>query len=417
MQSFLDERSVQVIVRLTHSESLNNEELLVPRANRFGFEFDGVDARASQEEILAAIRGEGSGKPLTLLRVVTTLDHFLHLVDRDEIAEGDWFSVQLDARGKQPGPYAWAAPLEVGGYLRSRRFVLGEITWLFRDNDEPLRPLSAAVPAGRALAQTIAAACQFPASAMGKLPQVRKLLRTLTPAHDAVVHDVGQASFVSLRDKHGAEIIHLDAGWPTPWNIQTAPAKLPTLKSSNAPVILSHWDWDHLHAYHRIPALAAAVWITPIQKLSPTKQRIAETLAKDGRLLGVSARRVSGGPITVGRCAGKKKDFNNSGLAVRTHLASGKDLLFVGDAHYDMVPRSIRGPADLLVVTHHGADVAGTVVAPKGRAGQAVISVGSGNAYRHPCSETVKTHEQNGWVLSYTSGPLPPNRGERMLGP
>lgn len=416
-QSFLDDGGVRAIVRLGAVERLNNEDLTVKRANRSGFEFDGVDARATQEDILAAVSGEGDSLPLTVLRVLTTLAHFEWMSGRTEPREGDWFVLELERRGKVRGPYAWAAPLDPAGYRQDRRLVLKAATWLFHEDERAPRALGAAVPQERMLARTIAAACEFPAGAIGKLSAVRALLKALPPLKDAVVQDVGQASLVSLRDAKAVPRLHLDAGWPISWNYKTAPGSVPAIPDNNPVVLLSHWDWDHLHGYHRIPALAAATWITPVQKLSPTKKPIAAKLAKEGRLFGVGIRRLAAGPVLLGRCSGPKTDANHSGLAFRVGLASGKSLLFMGDADYNLASSAVAGPSDLLVVTHHGAAFNGSVATPSKPGAPAVVSVGAGNGYRHPSSVAVAAHEGAGWSLRYTSDQPFAARGRRILGP
>ena len=415
--SFLDDGEVRAIVRLGSVERLNSEDLKVKRANRSGFEFDGVDARATQEDILSAISGEGDSRPLTVLRVLTTLTHFERMSDHAEPREGDWFVLELERRGTVRGPYAWAAPLDPTGYRRDRRLVLRGATWLFHEDERPPRAVGAAVPQERMLARAIAAACEFPAGAIGKLNAVRALLNALPPLKDAVVQDVGQASLVSLRDAKAVPRLHLDAGWPISWNYKTAPGSVPVIPDNKAVVLLSHWDWDHLHGYHRIPALAAATWVTPVQRLSPTKKPIAANLAKQGRLFGVGIRRLAAGPVVLGRCSGPKKDANHCGLAFRVSLASGKSLLFMGDADYNLAPSAVAGPSDLLVVTHHGAPFNGSVAVPSKPGAPAVVSVGAGNGYKHPSAVAVAAHEGAGWNLQYTSDQSVAARGRRILGP
>lgn len=416
-QSFLDEGEVRAIVRLGSFERINNEKLWVERANRTGFEFDGVDAQATKEDILSAISGEGDTQPLTLIRVLTTLKHFSKMCGHSAPREGDWFVLELEPRGKVRGPYAWAAPLDPTGYTRDRKFVLKAATWLFHENELPPRALSAAVPQERLLAQAIADACEYPAAAIGKLGTVRSLLNSLPPFKDAIIHDVGQASFASLRDENSVPRLHLDAGWPTAPQYKTAPSNLPSIPNNNSLVLLSHWDWDHLHGYHRIPALANATWITPVQRLSPTKKLIASKLTKAGRLFGVGTSCMSVGSVVLGRCRGPKKNANQSGLAFRVSLASGKSLLFMGDADYDIAPSAVAGPSDLLVVTHHGALFNGSVALPAGTGAAAVVSVGVGNSYKHPSAVAVAAHEGVGWNLKYTCNQPGIARGLRILGP
>lgn len=417
MRSFLDEGPIRLVGRLGRVERVNNEDLVLKRANRVGFEFDAVDARAPLDGILQALAGEGEGGPLALLKVLTTLGRFGLMTVREQPQEGDWYLLELEPRRKRQGPLAWAVGLAVGGYGASRPFVLRDATWLFHEDEPPLRPLSAAVAGERALAQAIAAACDFPAAAIGRLADVRALLASQAPPHDAVVRDVGQASLASLRNAMATTVLHLDAGWPISWNYKTAPKTPPIVAAASAPVILSHWDWDHLHGFHRVPGLAACHWIAPAQKLGPGAKRVAASLAQHHRLYAVGTRKLVIGPFVIGRCKGEKGDSNNTGLAVRVTLASGKQLLFVGDADYACLSTALQGPADFLVVTHHGAKFDGAAAAVATRGAPGVVSVGAGNGYGHPASAALRKHRRAGWNLRFTSKWGSRKRGQRVLGP
>lgn len=415
MQSFLREGPVRLIGRLGRVERLNNEQLVVKRANRVGFEFDAVNARAPIASSLAAIEARGAGEDLALLKVLTTYDRFHALTEQDLAREGDWYLLELDPRGKLSGPLAWSSSLVDGGYREDTRLVLRRATWLFHDDEAPLRPLSSTVTEEREMAQAIAAACGFPAAAIRKGAAAKALLAGLPTPHDALVHDVGQASFVSLRQANGGIIAHLDAGWPISWNRKTAPKKPPALKGAGAPVILSHWDWDHLHGYHAISGLSAGIWVVPIQKLGPGAKRVATTLADANRLYGVTSRRLLAGAFRVGRCRGLKGNSNQTGLAIRISLASQKQILFVGDADYDLAPSVVGGAADLLVATHHGAAFDGAVPMPKAHGAQCVVSVGAGNTYGHPSEKALKQHGAQHWTISFTCKWDRKSRGSRVL--
>lgn len=419
MENFLDEGAVRLVGRLGRIERLQHDGLFLKQANRFGFEFDAVNGEAPLDAVLAAISGEGSGAPLAALKVLTTLGKFRKVCRRERIEEGDWFLLELEPRGKRRGPLAWAASLGERGYEANRPLVLRSITWLFSDGEPPLRALSAAVAADRQFAQAVAAACDFPAKAIGRLSEVKALLQAQSAPHDVVVRDVGQASLVSLRNARQRSLLSLDAGWPISWNRKTAPKSPPSLRavSNMMPVILSHWDWDHLHGFYAVPGLSGGVWIAPVQKLGPGPKRVAALLANADRLYGVGTRKLVAGPFVIGRCKGKPGVSNNTGLAVRVTLASGRQVLFVGDADYEVLPSGLFGPADFLVVTHHGAEFAGAVVNAPVKDSPAVISVGAGNGYGHPSRDAVAAHKMAQWALSYTCKTKGQKRGGRVLGP
>lgn len=183
-----------------------------------------------------------------------------------------------------------------------------------------------------------------------------------------------------------------------------------------SPVILSHWDWDHLHGYHAIKGLAGA-WITPVQRLGPGAKLVANTLASTNRLLGVSSANVSAGAVQLGRCKGKAGNLNQTGLCVQTTLKSGKTILFMGDADYDLFRPRLSTLPDFIVATHHGAKFNGSVVSPHRGSGRCVVSVGKGNGYGHPSEAAVLSHSAAGWSMSFTCERNGMPRGTRYLGP
>ncbi len=416
MPSFLAEGPVHLIARLVRSEALINDDLVLPKANRVGFEFDCIDGRISAEEALAIIADRGDRSRLVVLKILTTAENFRHLTEVGEVVDGQWYWINLLPREKKPGPFAWASSLGDVGYQGVVPLVLDEIGFLFSDRDRPLSPAGAAVGGERALAQEIAKASAFPKSAIGKSLAAGHLLRRLSAPHRMVVRDVGQASFCSAVDQLGNELFHLDAGWPISYNKKTASGK-PKLKVSDAPVILSHWDWDHLHGYHAISGLSAGTWIVPVQPLGPGAAFVAKKLADDNRLLGVTWGNLSAGSLRLGRCKGKAGNLNQTGLCVQTTLQSGKTVLFVGDADYDLAPPRMTASPDFIVATHHGAKFTGSVVSPLGGGGRCVISVGKGNGYGHPSEEAIQLHSGAGWSMSFTCERDGVPRGSRYLGP
>lgn len=405
---------VSLIARLVRSESLINEQLVLPAANRVSFEFDSIDARLTAEDALATIIDRADRSRLALLKVLTTSDHFRYLTDVDDVRDGQWYRIDLLPRGKKTGPFAWASSLGDAGYEEIVPLVLDEIRFLFSEGDGPLSPVGAAVESERALAQAIAEACKFPERAIGKSRAARILLSGANSPHRIVVRDVGQASFCSAIDRHGNELFHLDAGWPISYNKKTAAVK-PSLNVSDVPVILSHWDWDHLHGYHAIKGLSGGTWIAPVQRLGPGARLVAEKLAANNQLLGVSLTNLSAGPLRLRRCKGKAGNLNQTGLCVETTLQSGKTVLFMGDADYDLARPSTL--PDFIVATHHGAKFAGSVVSPRGGRGRCVVSVGKGNGYGHPSEAAVLSHAGAGWSMGYTCERDGMPRGSRHLGP
>lgn len=414
--SFLKEGPVALIARLVRAEALINEDLVLEKANRVSFEFDTIDARMSPDDAVGTIYDKRDRSRLALLKILTTADHFAYLSNVGEVFDGQWFHITLLPRGKKSGPFAWASSLGDEGYEENVPLVLDQIRFLFSEGESPLAPVGAAVAEERALAQIIAEACKFPACAIGKSSLAGSLLCSLSTPHSIVVRDVGQASFCSAIDQDGNELFHLDAGWPISYNMKTVSIK-PSLTIQDAPVILSHWDWDHLHGYHAIAGLRGSIWVAPVQRLGPGAKLVAENLAKNNRLLGVSSANVSAGPIRLGRCKGKVGVLNQTGLCIQTTLQSGKMVLFMGDADYDLVRLRPAALPDYIIATHHGAKFGGAVVSPNSGHGRCVISVGKGNGYGHPSEEAIRRHQSAGWSMSFTSERNHVSRGSRYLGP
>ena len=421
MDSFLEadikhKDSVRLIGRLVATERVINENLRLPKANRVSFEFDAINARLAPDDALAAIEGRGDPSQIALVKILTTEEKFRLLSGVDEVNDGQWYQITLCSR-PATGPLAWASSLGSLGYEERAGFVVDEIRWLFSEEEAPLSPVGASVDPERDLAQKIAGACHFPANANFESKAVTKLFRRIDRPYRIVVRDVGQASFCSAVDERGRELFHLDAGWPLPFNKKTAFTK-PTINSRDAPVILSHWDWDHLHGYYAIEGLAGGTWIAPIQRLGPGAKLVAHKLAADNRLIGVSSS-ISAKFLRFGVCQGAPGNLNQTGLWVRLTLKSNRSILFVGDADYDRVPRSMARYSSFLVATHHGATFTGDVVCPEywDYRCRCVVSVGKGNGYGHPSHLAIEAHKNMGWSMEYTCEWHMASRGNRYLGP
>lgn len=406
----------KLIARLCRVEAIINDGLVNANANRVGFEFDTIDAELPIDNALATIDGKADPSRLFLLKILTTSSEFSRLAQTFEAADGQWFAIRLLPRGKISGPLAWTSSLGPGGYLRTIPMVVESIRFLFSDGDRPLRPVGAAVDPDVGLAHAIATVCEFPASAIGKVRAAKALLASLPAPTTITVNDVGQASLVTAKDHGGEPLFHLDAGWPISYNLKTAAAK-PIFASTGLPVILSHWDWDHLHGYYAISGLSSGVWIAPIQRLGPGAAKVAKWLARHGRLYGVASGNLAAGAVVLGRSKGPKGDINRTGLCARIALASGKTLLFVGDADYDLARPVPVTPPDFLVAAHHGARFNGAVVPPLAYGASCVVSVGKGNGYGHPSRKHIKKHKKLGWQVSYTCKHGGVSRGSRTLGP
>lgn len=413
----------EMIGRIYRVETLGDG----PRA-RTSFEFDALDERAvlgDGEQNLRLLYLSDDMRPFGLVRVVTTLRRFDALFGGVP-KEGDWYRFSLIAReaalslgimDRLPG---WHAQLTEGGYTRRSRGYVKGIELIAREGEPPLKSMGAAITTTKAQRQAAIAAAQFPNLKPINNAAVRTVLRKLPPVTAIKVHDVGQASFVTLYGRQDTPVIHYDAGWPVGFNYNTAPTKHPVC--ATIPVILSHWDWDHLGGYYRFENLQSVKWIVPEQGLGFGAGRIATRLDKDGLLMGYNGSHVIAGYLTLGRCLGPVGKKNQTGLALRVELppktkgGNRRAVLMTGDADYDHAPPQLtKGPLHGLLVTHHGATFKGSVPMGPRPYGTAIVSVGRGNCYQHPKPAALKRHRLRRWRVQMTMSEAAVARGPRWF--
>lgn len=397
----------------------------VTRAERVGprpygrtsFEFDGIDVEVSDDDLERSIASPDIVEPFASVRAVTTERRFkknFGFVPQ----EGDWVELKIRPRLWAGETIAFHAQLTPDGYVQHSRGVLEDARLLFGRDEEPKapQPVGASVAPLLQKATNVAQLCQFPSGAVGQLAKARKILQGLAAVKDVQVRDVGQASFISFLDAKGKVLGHFDAGWPISYNAHTAPAKAPAAITGTAPVIPSHWDWDHLHGYYRCKALQSVQWLTPVQVMGPGASKIAAQLHAKSLLIGYSGAAVlTVGNATLLQCTGPAR-LNDNGLSMALTLVSQTTALLVGDAGYDALGTWPAGRTfDYLVVTHHGADFTGTVPATTPTANRGIISVGFKNVYKHPRASAIKLHQTTGWTLERTSKHGTSARGDKVL--
>ncbi|WP_036051351.1 hypothetical protein [Bradyrhizobium sp. Tv2a-2] len=201
-----------------------------------------------------------------------------------------------------------------------------------------------------------------------------------------LVRDVGQANFISLCDHGGRAVLHFDVGFPISFNRHTFPSRFDIDNNEGPPIILSHWDWGHLHAAFHHPPLLECRWIVPDQRLGPGAAQLARILAQRGNLFvhpkNAKVRFAFGELLQSG---GPAADLNDSGLTLFVSLVSGRSVLLLGDTDYTHVMLGNAKRVDHLFATHHGAHFdAKAAMIPTPNKGGLVISYGYRNIYRHP---------------------------------
>jgi competence protein ComEC len=184
----------------------------------------------------------------------------------------------------------------------------------------------------------------------------------------------------TLVDVSGAPILHFDAGWPIGFNRKTYPKNEPSAPFANL-VVLSHWDWDHLHGYHKWPGIRNAIWCVPDQELGLNAKLVAEDLMNRKRLILVPPGRRTSFQFNSIQIilvdpplAGSKSVLrNNSGIAMLVETTVGGIVLLPGDADYARFYSLCAKPPDRLVVSHHGADVHGAIPPAPAPGGRGVV--------------------------------------------
>lgn len=396
----------RIIARVVRIESVSDY--------RTSYEFDGIDAKVDPDRLEAVFADAEEVQPFALVRISSTpkrLDKLFHVALR----EGDWVEMLLVPQKAQAGPIAHIAQLGRLGFTEMTRGRLGELSRIAGSDDHipEFMELSASVPAVTKIAAKTRKLCKLPTAAHIDPFAFRRKLRPIFSRTKALlVRDVGQASFITLRDDDFNTVAHFDAGWPLVFNGRTAPRKFPVVDA--APVLLSHWDWDHLHAYHSVAVLQNCHWYAPDQEIGPNKYKVAKAL-HDKKLLHVyphaTAIKTPHGALLVGKGA----CLNDTGFALELSLETDRDTLLVGDGSYQsFTGRKSSKTYDFLVATHHGAKFEGPAPTASG-AQQCVISVGYGNVYRHPAVSAVRAHQRRKWSIEYTSRQPGRRRGSRMI--
>lgn len=393
------------------------------RGSRWTFIIDAVDTRADPA---GAKRGLGRARgDLAILRVMTTADRLAgmaEIVDADSLA-GRWVEIRLVPRGMARGPRVQVCPLGDAGYEDLVVYTLSEIIdFGFTPTDGS--PRSRRDGSTRALVAAFYAeglSCthsQPPRPPAHEASRLRLVMST--QIERVIIHDVGHANFTTLLDVTGKPVLHFDVGWPIGFNWKTYPPNPPIIPLAEI-VVLTHWDWDHLHGFHKWKQVRDASWFVPEQSLGPNALLVYQELAKAGRLTvfphqpGVT--HISG-PITVigadpSGVTAKSQHRNNSGISMVIDLMVGGRVMLPGDADY--VATGATPHPDLLVVSHHGAKVLGKIPKAPAKNPRAVVSMGEGNCYQHPSDVSKARHTAAGWALEYTSATPSAPRGDKFL--
>lgn len=249
---------------------------------------------------------------------------------------------------------------------------------------------------------------------------------------NVMVYDVGQGNANALVDERGRPRLFFDLGWPDSFNRKTRPLTPPDFFACErmcpgqiAPVILSHWDYDHwgyavANTTYAVGKGAARMsfkpeamlrpWIVPKpprikngKGLGPTHMRFLATLQK--KIAWPNTLRTvvfSAGIITRSDVKVLPTDRNNQALAwFVMGPGSNEAILLPGDLSFDRLrwPRPSLRIAGL-VASHHAGKVSGITTTPMLKAAiptKLAVSVGAGNKHGHPITSIVTDYQLANW--------------------
>ncbi|MBS1586708.1 MAG: hypothetical protein JSS82_14325 [Bacteroidetes bacterium] len=222
------------------------------------------------------------------------------------------------------------------------------------------------------------------------------------------VYDVGQGNCNGLVDQNNVVKAYFDLGGGCNANKFTYPVNIKACFCQNPPVILSHWDQDHIELALNEPYSWTLKWLVPKQKLSNTAYHLANRLIKNGNLICWNSTIVS--PYNfqgnfISKCTGSINNKNNSGLALFVEYQPLEYVLLPGDARFGAIPFITTGRIIALVASHHGANgsVTGKKHLPPIAAGHKMIAYSYGqigstkNTHGHSHSGAEIKYSNRGW--------------------
>jgi hypothetical protein len=369
---------------------VDSVEQLAPESDDFILRFDGVDADRFDETRLDGPITEGiRDLPLAILELFS--------VDQDssfrksgllgEMTPGSWLEIRLQNQAADA-------------------FPIDYYTNLF--GDPVTRYASSIQRVDMARARKLSTAFSLEDVDDGFEQTIAEILQRADRSAFINVLDVGQGNANALWLQGGGASLYFDFGGGVLGNAKTFPKQFATACFSNqAPVLLSHWDWDHWSSGARFPQALDSEWIAPRQELGPVHRAFAWLLHSKAHLhlWPKSLPSLSTPHLVVEHCTGT--DRNNSGLsmAVQRELPGGgtEMVLLPSDADYASIPLCSGMSFGAVVASHHGGLVSASHIAkPIGSNRQMVYSVGHGNSYGHPKLHALLDYLTAGWSPNHT---------------
>jgi hypothetical protein len=311
--------------------------------------------------------------------------------------------------------------------------VEGEAVTLFISRPEPLDAET------QAAAERIFDASKLALKSFERFATLLEKLFSRERRRHVVAYHVGQGNCNAVVDEYEHPVLFFDLGWPIQTNIAGAPNPPPRLfdvetYAGPAPVVLSHWDWDHWAyaleswRYDRNRGAPLAKWKTTAldrpwlvpapekaSKLGPSHHLLIVKLYQqrwEGRRAlhfwprGKTVWETEN--LTIVKCSTKKRDVsyrNNSGLAMVVRIDDGWKrglVLLPGDSEFDSIRFDQVGSWDHrrivgMVASHHGGKL-NVFAIPETSASDARLVISSGkNRYGHPNRRMLDNYKLQGW--------------------
>ncbi len=213
------------------------------------------------------------------------------------------------------------------------------------------------------------------------------------------VYNVGQGNCIGLVDINNKPLLYNDVGGGSGANQSTYPKLFKLCTEDNPPVILSHWDLDHIITAAFNDEILNSKWLVPKQQsLSNTAIHIALELQNRGNLIcwnnTMTYHDFNGHRIS--KCDGAPRHKNNSGLALFVKYDDEKFVLLPGDANYNKISNYPSNKIIGMIASHHGSKgaIAGMPTAIKDS--MLVYSYGYNNTHKHPTARN--SYNLKGWT-------------------
>jgi beta-lactamase superfamily II metal-dependent hydrolase len=237
--------------------------------------------------------------------------------------------------------------------------------------------------------------------------QISQIRKCFTDFDRVSIYNVGQGNLNALCDRDNVPLIYYDMGGGFGANQSTYINTLKICTTYNPPVILSHWDLDHIETALRSNQSHSLSWYVPNQSLGITHFILAYRLSLLGNLFLLN-NSLNFRSFSILQCNGRAK--NDSGLAIYINKNYQK-ILLSGDSNYRRIPLPNGLLLDGLVATHHGSQRGLThyrnnVIPLANNNNMLAFSYGIHNTYGHHPNNVINLYQQRGWALPHPNNYL-----------